>query len=127
MQRRQRSYSLLSKVILAGVYFVFFAVQVHLRYAFVPYDQVGGQPAATYQAGHIEKQGQASFQQFHSTRQDPKLNKRYFPQSVFEALPAQVIHQQSFTVVELCSPRLVSSLHSFSIFHSFQRGPPSIV
>lgn len=124
MQRRHPSYTLLSKAVLIGVYFIFFAVQLHFRYAFLSFGPFATQEAVVQQGDPPAKQVKSVGQQVHAAKQEAKLNKRYHPQTVFEALPAAETPRQAYTTVQQHVPLIASTLHSIAIVHSLQRGPP---
>ncbi|AXY76189.1 hypothetical protein D3H65_20320 [Paraflavitalea soli] len=112
------------KAFLLGVYLVFFAVQLHFRYAFFSFFPSTAHQPVLHQTVQVQQQQSPGHQQIQVAAPQVKLNKRYQPQSVFEGLPALEVPKETYTAVEQHRTVIVAPLHSTIILHVFQRGPP---
>lgn len=127
MYRRLSRHSLASKAILLGMYFVFFAVQLHLRYAFLSFYPFAPQAVSVQQASKAAGYSTSNTNYVEAKKQEAKLNKRYYPQDLFGPLPAQAAPQQTYTAVHEHLLSAASPLNNNDVTYSFLRGPPYTV
>jgi hypothetical protein len=126
MQRITPHKSWLLKAVFFGVYFVFFAVQLHFRYACQPFqDTVYHVTSVSNQTDKKPTSLEQSTQQGSNAKPESKLNKRYFPQPVQEAIALQFDLDYEVLVVPqkqvlALTPSLPSSLSTSLLL----RGPP---
>lgn len=117
--------SWLVKCLFLGVYFIFFAVQVHLRYAFHPFQGSDQQPTV---AKHTTKDSRSLGQNSlpgKEARPEVKLNKRFYPTPVYGSIPIQFDLQQELIVLQKQVLALTPPLSSTLLTCLLLRGPPA--
>lgn len=117
--------SWLIKCLFFGVYFIFFAVQVHLRYAFLPFQESNQQSTvAKYTTKESRSLGQNTAPGKES-KPEAKLNKRFYPTPVYESIPLQFDLQQKSIVLQKQVLALTPPLSSTLLTCLLLRGPPA--
>jgi hypothetical protein len=105
------------------VYFIFFSVQLHLRYTIFFADIIPVNNNHTELAA-IKGQGIEKSNAFHQTKPDVKLNKRYYPTPLYEAVALQFKLQQPVAVIKKQTFSFTPALSCTILTYTLLRGPP---